>query len=173
MEDSSCLSLLFELAAQIESITPEDIITPSEERPEGAEILGYAPFSLQQVYTAYAQLSEECAPLRFDCENAHAAQVALCAHGRDLSEDELDAYHALQIALARLSLYETKLDALWMLLLAAAARMFPSEAYIPHQVTLYSDWSVATIPEKEGGGVDTDPAEPLLAESESNGTWIN
>jgi hypothetical protein len=167
MKDSAHPGLLLELADRLDRVTPAGIIAPKNERPDGAELLGYAPLSLQRTYTLYALLAEECESSPMAREETAATDAVMVAQKqRGISEEELGQhYMTVQIARAKLSAYETTLDLLWTLLLAEAARLFPSGAYVEHLVTIYSDWSVAVMPDEEDddGPEDKEAVALLMA----------
>lgn len=164
MEDSTRPSLLLELAARLDSITLIDLITPKDERPEGAEVLGYAPFSIQRIYTLYALITQECESSTLSREEAAAIDAATAAQQRrGVSEEELSQrYMAVRIAREKLCAYETTLDLLWTLMLAEAARIFPSEGYVHHLVTIYSDWSLAVMPDEEEESEEAEATAALM-----------
>ncbi len=157
---------LLELHTRIHAITPEEIVAPPDERPVGAEVLGYAPFFLQQIFTVYSQLSDESESSPLGQKESRLTSYFTSGKIQSLtSEERSNLYDELEDVRARLSPAITIIDLLWMYLIAEASKIFQSQEYLHHNVTVYSDWSIAIRPEEDEDEEDEegqdDPASAL------------
>lgn len=142
---------LLELHARIQAIKPEEIIAPEQVCPLNAEVLGPATFFLKQIFTLFQQLNDAYELSPEGQEVVRLTRYAASNEARSLpSEERIMLGEKLEDLQGQLSPMSTMIDVVWMYFLAEAALVFPSDAYLYHEVWVYSDWSVAvSIPEEE------------------------